>query len=202
MLSLSRLYVKALQPFRKSDASEPDHRWQFRWKHVQERNSAHLLLFFIYLVVRVRNMQIFTAEWRASMRICECCFSRYMNSSGSLKVRCNIWLMQLTLTNLKLWISLTLTLKWNEWYRENELVTIDEVTWELKINHGMEHHTIHEVLYYRKVPIQNNQNKSPLIWKKVVRNFVKPFYDILKLTEMTFYDIQLLEMNAGNSTSR
>lgn len=86
--------------------------------------------------------------------------------------------------SLTMQIGLMLTLKWNEQYRENQ--------WEYQLTRRLENwklnmawctNIIDEVLYYQKIFTRWVPKQHIL-----VKIFVKPFY-ILKLEEMTFYDV-------------
>lgn len=75
----------------------------------------------------------------------------YVNGTGRLKVCVKSGGLQAAPVGLTLQMGMTLRLKWNEWYRKNQWITIDEVTGELKINHNSAHHIVNEVLQYRKL---------------------------------------------------
>jgi hypothetical protein len=88
--------AQARQPDGKYDVSKQQPRWSPPWKHARERSSVQLSDFW---VVRVRNQQTFIGGWRGSMGTPVYHFSRFMSGTGSLKVGCQLWLMQLAPAN-------------------------------------------------------------------------------------------------------
>lgn len=88
----------------------------------------------------------------------------HINGTGILKVRCQIWQIQLALAGLTMQIGLKRTLRWNEWYGK----TNGQHQWDgWRIEDWFGHHIIHEVLQYRKFSADGYQIISPPIWKNV-----------------------------------